>query len=179
MVITMTSASRIIARMHSPVVLLALAACLLGAPGRTNAHSEADAQATPAPLPFSAFFRHPIGPKGLVPTEQLRRLRGEQVQIDGFLARRPPDAPDTAPLILAPVPVHLDDEDEALADDLPAAIAYLHGLAAGEARRLQQCAGRLRVTGRLDIGAARETDDRISFVRLLAASAQCLDNSVP
>jgi hypothetical protein len=123
-----------------------------------------------APLSFTDFFKNPVGPRGLEPGARLLALAGKRVETAGYLVQR---SDPSGPLIVAPVPVVIGDEDESFADDLPAGVAYLHPLDARTAEALQACRGVLRVRGRLDIGRMTEEDGRQSFIRLQADAAQC------
>ena len=153
-------------------VLRRLALCWISLVGALAAAGAAADEPKPeaAPLPFTDFFKHPIGPRGLEPGARLLALAGSRVELAGYLVQR---SDPSGPLIVAPVPVVLGDEDESYADDLPAGVAYLHPLDARTAEVLQACRGALRVRGRLDIGRLAEDDGRMSFVRLQADAAQC------
>lgn len=163
------------------VAALALAAC-------------APAQAQPAPVPpallaragaplpdgvaelrFADFFVRPVGPRGLEPAPRLRALAGQRVRIVGYMA----DAalPMAGRLVLAPLPVELGDEDEALADDLPPQAVFVHLSGAAAARTLPHYPGLLALTGTLELGPRDEPDGHVSSVRLRldeAASQACL-----
>jgi hypothetical protein len=131
-------------------VLLALALCAGAAAAQTD-------------LRFNEFYRLPIGPKGLEPSQKLLSLEGQAVRLVGYrvpVADAPPGL-----LILSPLPVSLGDEDESFADDLPASAVYVH-LPAAAAAALPP-GGLLSVSGRLQLGAQREADGRFSFVRLV------------
>jgi len=141
--------------------------CALAAAGA--AAEEPSSEATP--LTFNDFYKHPVGPRGLEPGARLLMLAGTRVELAGYLVLR---SDPYGPLIVAPVPVVLGDEDESFADDLPAGVAYLHPLDTRTAEMLKACRGVVRVRGRLDIGRATEDDGRQSFVRLLADAARCV-----
>jgi hypothetical protein len=70
------------------------------------------------------------------------------------------------------MPVTLSDEDEPLADDLPPAVAYLHGTAEALAT-VRLCKGAVEASGVLDTGTRREADERFSMVRLEVQSVRC------
>lgn len=123
------------------------------------------------PLAFADFYQRPIGPRGLQPNPRLLALAGARVELSGFVARVH-DAPASV-AILAAIPVSLDDEDESLADDLPAAVAYLHPSDARVAAAIGACRGAVRVAGQLEVGRQPEADGRASFVRLRADDVQC------
>ena len=124
-----------------------------------------------APLRFADFHRRPIGPRGLEPGPRLLALEGQRVALAGYVAHGGERLAQTA--VLAPLPVALGDEDESLADDLPAAVAYLHWTDPRLDAALADCAGLLRVTGRLELGARAEADGRRSYVRVQAEDVQC------
>lgn len=155
---------------------LALLLCLAAAGARAG---EAAAVAAPAALrvdsalapepgttdlKFREFYTLPIGPKGLTPSARLLGLAGQRVRMVGYMARQ--DAPSAGMLILAPLPVALGDEDESFSDDLPATALYVHLAAADREQPVPWMPGPLAVTGVLELGAAREADGRLSFVRL-------------
>jgi hypothetical protein len=151
---------------------LSAALCLAGAlaisPG---AHAHPDA----APLRFADFFKRPIGPRGLEPTDTLMALSGSRVRLTGFVAQ----GHGEVPLILAPLPATLPDEHEALADDLPPSIAHVHGDQGAVRDASKRCNnGPIEVTGMLSTGPVNEADGRISFVRIHAEAARC-DARVP
>lgn len=151
-----------------PRVLLAGLAMLASLCTASARADETTPEATP--LSLAEFFTHPVGPRGLEPGERLLALAGKRVELAGYLVQHGGPA---GPLIVAPVPVVLGDEDESFADDLPASVAYLHPIDARTAEALQACHGAVRVRGRIDIGRAAEDDGRQSFVRLQVDAAQC------
>ena len=162
------SACRIAAAFSRLLVLCAIS--LVGALAATGAAAD-EPKPEAAALAFTDFFKHPVGSRGLEPGARLLALAGTRVELAGYLVQR---SDPSGPLIVAPVPVVLGDEDESYADDLPAGVAYLHPLDARTAEVLQACRGALRVRGRLDIGRMPEDDGRMSFVRLQADAAQCV-----
>ena len=100
-------------------------------------------------LKFREIFKLPVGPKGLEPTDKLRALDGKRVRIVGYMVRQEP-APMGA-FLLSPLPVMLGDEDEALADDLPAT-ALLVELDKTRDLAVPMLPGLLQVTGTLHVG---------------------------
>lgn len=113
-------------------------------------------------LTFAELFQLPVGPTGLTPQQRLLQLRGQPVRMSGY---RVGDSQTTAGVfILAPRPLALGDADESLADDLPAAVVFVHGVPAGA---LPATSRRVRISGLLDIGARDEADGRVSALRLL------------
>lgn len=158
---------RIAALGLAPSFVLSLALCAAPLPAAAEAGAEPIAS-----LSFAEFYKRPVGPRGLEPGARLLALAGKRVQLSGFIAHGAQPRPALA--ILAPVPVALDDEDEGLADDLPASVAYLRWTEPRLAAAIEACRGAVRVTGRLGLGARAEADGRTSFVRLDADDVQCL-----
>lgn len=117
-------------------------------------------------LKFRDFFKLPIGPRGLEPTETLLSLKGWRVRVVGYMARQDPQLGPKGLLVLAPLPVSLGDEDESYADDLPAAAVYVHLDAAQGQQVLPYMAGLMALTGILEIGPSMEADGRQSMLRL-------------
>lgn len=133
------------------------------------------ADAAPPPLPttlaFADLYQMPVGPRGLVPTDRLLAVAGLRVELTGFVVRR--GEPVAAPVILAPLPLRLGDEDESLADELPPTVIYLHPVDARHIDTLQACRGAARVAGVLELGPIAEADGRISYVRVLTDATSC------
>jgi hypothetical protein len=114
-------------------------------------------------LQFSEFFERPVGPRGLVYSEKLRRLQGQRVRVLGHMVRREGAFPGT--LLLTPYPVQLHDVEYGLADDLPPNTLFVTVPdAQGE---VPFSPGLLLLTGRLEIGPREEPDGRTSAVRLV------------
>jgi len=111
-------------------------------------------------LKFRDVFKLPVGPKGLEPTDKLRALDGTRVRIVGYMVRQDP-APKGA-FLLSPLPALLGDEDEALADDLPASTLRVdldksRDLAVPFFTGLIQVTGTLHVGMRADAASGRST----------------------
>ncbi len=118
-------------------------------------------------LKFGEFFKMPIGPRGLDPSEKLLSLAGKRVRIVGYMVRQ--ETPAAGVFMLVPLPVALGDEDEALSDDLPASTVFVHvGQAAQSesSKPVPHYAGLLRLTGTLSLGSFDEPDGHVSTVRL-------------
>lgn len=146
--------------------------CLAGLAALCQAGGDPGAS-VPA-LKFGELFRLPIGARGLEPSARLLELSGHRVRVVGYAAHLATPMADAA--ILAPRPVSVGDEDESYADDLPAAVVYVHDAPDGGdlPAALARCPGPASVVGTLELGARSEADGRLSFVRLNAASAHCL-----
>lgn len=147
-----------------------------GMPMQAPAPRELAVTPTLPPLPagvtelrFNELFRMPIGPKGLEPSAKLLSLNGQMVRMVGYQASEEEAVPGR--LVLVPLPVALTEEDESLADDLPASAVFVHFGEAGSTARLPNFAGLIVLQGRLEVGARDEADRRVSGVRLRADPA--------
>lgn len=128
------------------------------------------AKSKPAPLPagvaelkFREFFKMPIGPGGLEPTEKLLGLNGKRVRIFGYMVNA--EEPSPGPFILAPLAVSMAEQEDGPADDLPATTVFVH-IENGDRQLVPHIPGLLQLTGILDLGNREEPDGRVSSVRL-------------
>ena len=133
-----------------------------------------------AELRFSEMFQRPVGPKGLEPSARLLALDGLPVRLVGYMASA--ELPMAGRLVLSPLPIAMGDEDEPLANDLPAQAVFVHlsGPAAGQV--LPNYSGLIQLQGRLSVGVRDEPDGHLSSVRLLLdeqASQQLLPPAAP
>jgi len=160
------------------VLIVTWLICLDCAADEVERHGGGGGAASPAPtlvstfseasrelpdLKFREFFKLPNGPRGLEPTERLKSLAGRRVAIVGYMVRQ--DVPANDFFVLSPVPVSLGDQDESLADDLPASVVFVHFQAPGATPPVF-LPGLLRVCGTLILGAQEESDGHVSSVRL-------------
>jgi|KBSSwiStaDraftv2_1062776.scaffolds.fasta_scaffold02522_16 hypothetical protein len=116
-------------------------------------------------LSFCDFYQMPIGAKGLQPTDQLQRLRGQTVRIVGYMVHE--ENPTPGLFMLASQPVSLADIEDGPADDLPATMITAHMPEADAQQILPYRPGLWELTGKLDIDNREERNGRVSFVRLL------------
>jgi hypothetical protein len=134
------------------------------APAQTQlGGARAETAGNVAELKFREFYKLPIGPKGLEPTQKLLDLNGKAVRIRGYMAQQ--EVPTPGFFILSPLPVQMGDEDEKLVDDLPPAVVFVH-LAGQPERSLPAVPGIVQATGVLSLGAQDEPDGHVSHVRL-------------
>jgi hypothetical protein len=154
------------------LIRLLLIAGALSWPCLAGAH-DAGQQAPSAPtqdatdLKFRDFFKMPVGPRGLQPTEKLLGLNGKRVRILGYMARQ--EQPAAGTLLLTPLPVTMGDADEGLADDLPATAVFVHLESGG--RSVPYVPGLIKLAGVLSVGGQDEADGRVSTVRLTLDAA--------
>ena len=117
-----------------------------------------------ASIKFGEFFRMPIGPRGLEPTEKLMALNGKPVRLVGYMVRE--ENPTAGRFLFSPLRLTLGDEDESLSDDLPATTVFVHFREAKD-KSVPYITGLIQLTGLLEVGAMDEADDRVSAVRLV------------
>jgi len=162
----------------STIALLALFPALPQAAADKN-HQELDGKhaasllqfkGKPSPPPhgvedikFREFFKMPIGPRGLEPTDKLLGLNGKRVRIFGYMVNA--EEPSAGPFILAPLAVSMAEKEDGPADDMPATILFVH-IENAEGLIVPHIPGLLKLTGTLDLGNQEETDGRVSAVRL-------------
>jgi hypothetical protein len=115
-------------------------------------------------LKFRDFFKLPVGPKGLEATEKLLSLNDKRVRLIGYMAQQ--ELPTPGVFVFSPVPVSLGDEDESLADDLPASVVFVHLQGSGD-KPIPFVPGLIKLTGTLRVGAFEEIDGHVAQVRLM------------
>jgi hypothetical protein len=103
-----------------------------------------------AELKFRDLFKLPVGARGLEATDQLKSLDGKRVRIVGYMVNQEPVI--TGGFLLSPLPVAAGDEDESLADDIPASAIYVSLQKAGDAI-IPTLPGLIQLTGTLRVGA--------------------------
>ena len=118
-----------------------------------------------ADIKFREFFKMPIGPAGLEPTEKLLGLNGKRVRVFGYMVNA--EDPSPGPFILAPLAVSMAEKEDGPADDMPATVAFVH-VENGKDWVVPHVPGLLKLTGILSLGPKEEPDGRVSAVRLLA-----------
>lgn len=115
-------------------------------------------------LKFRDVYKLPVGPKGLQATEKLLSLDGKRVRIVGYMVQQ--ESASKGAFLLSPLPVLLSDEDESLADDLPASairieIPNAREVAMPHLPGLLQFTGTLHVGMRTDAASGRATPAQI------------------
>jgi hypothetical protein len=104
-------------------------------------------------LKFGEMFALPVGPRGLEPSAKLRELDGQRVRLVGYMVHG--DVTSSRSFLLSPLPVTAGDEDESLADDIPAS-AVLVRVSDDKAAQLPNLAGLIRLTGVLHVGTTSD-----------------------
>lgn len=117
-------------------------------------------------LSFNDFFKNPIGPRGLDPTEKLQSLNNKRVRIVGYMAQE--DDPTPGFFMLAARPIKVGEKADGMADDLPAATLFVHMPSQDTNKILTYRPGPWVLTGTLQLGNQDEVAlGRISFARLV------------
>lgn len=116
-------------------------------------------------LSFNEFFKMPIGPRGLEPTEKLLSLNNKRVRIVGHMAKE--DAPHPGLFMLAALPVNVGEKADGMADDLPAATLFVHMPPQDADKILTYRPEAWVLTGTLQVGNQEEISERVSVVRLI------------
>ena len=114
-------------------------------------------------LRFDEFYKMPVGPRGLEPTEKLRSLHGKRVRILGYMANM--QLRGNRQMLLAPVPLKAQPLEYGQADDIPATHVLVR-VPGNAAVPVPYTPGLLLFTGRLTVGG-RSLDGENAFVRLL------------
>jgi len=118
-------------------------------------------------IKFSDLYKMPVGPEGLEPSERLFKLAEQRVSLLGYVVAESPSVPGR--VILSPLPITMDEEDEGLADDLPPTVVFVHFDPSNTVIKtlLDQPSGTLlKIRGILSIGQQEEADGRVSSIRL-------------
>jgi len=138
------------------------------------AQAAANGPAAPAPklpplpegveeLDFRDFYKMPVGPRGLEPTEKLLSLDGSRVRILGYMGRM--ERGNKRHMIFAAIPLQPQPHEYGLADEVPA--AHVLVTVPGDANeQVPHTPGPLLLTGVLSVGTWAK-DGETSFVRML------------
>lgn len=137
-------------------LLAACAACSV-------AFAQAD-DSTPIELPFSAFFRHPVGPRGLEFSDTLRAADGRRVRLAGFIVAE--GQPEPGRFLLAPRPLRSSEHADGPASDRPPSTVTVLLDPSQRARIVAAPAGAVLLTGTLSVGRDEDAGGRVSWLRL-------------
>ncbi len=116
-------------------------------------------------LNLKEFYKFPVGPLGLEPTQKLLRLKDKRVRITGYMIRE--EEPTAGLFMLAPLPVSLAEKEDGPADDLPAATLFVHVPPADKNKIMVYRQGLWQLTGILKLGNQEEANGRMSYTRLI------------
>lgn len=131
-------------------------------------------------LPFSDFFKLPVGPRGLEPTERLLSLAGKRVRVRGYLVQEEQPVPGL--FMLTPMPASLAELADGPSDYLPSATLFVHLPKESEGKIIGYRPGTWTASGTLELGAQTEANGRLSYVRLRLddlAAVRTPENGMP
>jgi hypothetical protein len=131
-------------------------------------------------LGWRDFFKLPIGPRGLEPTDQLLRLRDQRVRVQGYMVQE--EEPLAGLFMLTPTPVTMAELADGPADDLPATTLFVHVAGEHAQKIIGYRPGLWTLSGILRLGAQHEPNGRVSYVRLILDDLQSVrapDNQIP
>lgn len=115
-------------------------------------------------LKFRDLYKMPVGPRGLEPSDALLAAEGKQVRLIGFMVREESGSDDG--FLLSPLPVETSEEDEGLADDLPAATIRV-SFRSRNGQHVPYMPGLLKISGILRLQAHTDPQSqRVTFVQL-------------
>ena len=116
-------------------------------------------------LNLKEFYKFPVGPLGLEPTQKLLSLKDKRVQITGYMVKE--EEPSAGLFMLAPLPVSLAEKEDGPADDLPPATLFVHVPTGDKNKIIAYLPGIWRLTGILKLGNQDEANGRISYTRII------------
>jgi hypothetical protein len=141
----------------------AIGAALLCGTGTTLASAQTDVAAS-IDIPFSSFFRHPVGPRGLEISDELRATDGRSVRLVGYMVLQEDAQPGR--FLLTPRPVRMSEHADGDADDLPPATVTVLLDSGQRDRIILHRTGLVSLTGRLEYGRLEDATGKVSWVRL-------------
>jgi hypothetical protein len=120
-------------------------------------------------LNFKDFYKMPVGPLGLEPTDKLKSLDGKRVRIVGFMAEIKLD--DRRQMIFSTVPLKPQPEEYGVADEIPA--THILVTVPGDAdQEIRFTPGPMLLTGVLSVGTQ---GGETSYVRMQLDEAPAAD----
>jgi len=137
-------------------------------------------QALPAgvtELQFRDFYKLPVGPRGLEPTEKLLSLKDRQVRVVGYMVQA--EEPTPGLFMLSLVPVNIPEKEDGPSDDLPGSTLFVHMPAADASKILAYRPGLWELVGTLKLGGMEEASGRVSYVRLMLDPSESIGAPKP
>lgn len=114
-------------------------------------------------LSFQEFYKMPVGPRGLEPSDKLLSLNGKRVRIAGFMGEM--ERANKRHVIFSPVPLKPQPEEYGLCDDIPG-IHVLVTVPGNPDETVPFNPQPLLLTGILSVGVYSH-EGETSFVRML------------
>lgn len=116
-------------------------------------------------LDLKEFYKFPVGPLGLEPTQKLLSLKDKRVQVTGYMVKE--EEPTAGLFMLAPLPVSMAEKEDGPADDLPPGTLFVHAPPADKNNIIAYRPGLWQLTGILKLGNQEEANGRMSYTRLI------------
>ncbi len=105
--------------------LLAVSAGFLGLTLSTQVRSQVRLDMNEVtPLELQAFFKMPIGPKGLEVSDKVLKASGQKVRLSGYMVKN--ELPMPGIFMLTPRPVQMSEHADGDANDLPASVCLVY-----------------------------------------------------
>jgi hypothetical protein len=115
-------------------------------------------------LSFREFYKSPVGPLGLEPTQKLLSLKNKRVHIQGYMVIE--EEPTAGLFMLTLVPVNIPEKEDGPSDYLPGATVFVHMPKEDAEKKLAYRPGLWSLEGTLELGGKEEANDRVSYVRI-------------
>ena len=116
-------------------------------------------------LSLKEFYKFPVGPYGLEPSQKLLSLKDKRIKVTGYMVKE--EEPTAGLFMLAPLPVSLAEKEDGPADDLPPATLFVHVPAVDKDKIIAYRQGLWQLTGTLQLGNQEEANGRMSYTRLI------------
>lgn len=111
------------------------------------------------------FYKLPIGPRGIEPTEKLLSLKDKQIRVVGYMVKE--EEPTVGLFMLSPVPVSLAEKEDGPADDMPVSTLFVHMPPKDADKAMAYRPGLWELTGTLRLGNLEEANGRVSYTQLI------------
>lgn len=149
----------------SLVFALTLTGCASPQPHQATASPQAPALATAPELDMRDFYKLPVGPYGLEPSDKLLNAKDKTVRVKGYMVQE--EEPTPGLLMLSVAPVNIPEKEDGPSDDLPGSTLFIHLPAADADKVLAYRPGLWEWAGTLKLGRQEEANGRVSYVRLM------------
>jgi hypothetical protein len=142
---------------------------LSGCASQAPSPVQPQAQANLPELPLRDFYKLPVGPYGLEPSEKLLGLKDRQIRVKGYMVKE--EEPTPGLMMLSLVPVSIPEKEDGPSDDLPGSTLFVHFPLADANKMLAYKPGLWELVGTLKLGGQEEANGRVSYVRLMLDSS--------
>lgn len=145
--------------------LLAISAGFFGLTLSSQARSQVRWDTSDAsPLELQAFFKLPIGPKGLEVSDKVLKASGQKVQLTGYMVKS--EVPTPGVFMLAPRPVQMSEHADGDANDLPASVCWVYLDDRQKNWVVPHVPGRLTVEGQFTFKRIEAADGSVAWFHL-------------